>query len=271
MYFKILLNIILGYVSIEVEGYFIERFINLCQQKKIFLWNLHRTKTTIMKVNISIRDFKRIREIAKKTKTSEIYVAKKVVELANLGKEGEKDSHIGYYLISKGITKLYESLGIKKTEYSKRLKSKINLYINGIFIISVILSFLIGVSLYNLTGSIFLGILEGLIIFIPITEIVIKITQSVLGKIVKTTLLPKMDLSKGIDKENQTMVVIPTILEDAKKVEELSKKLEVYYLANKSENIYFTILGDCTSGDKEILEEDKRIIDKRYRKDRILK
>ena len=68
MYFKILLNIILGYVSIEVEGYFIERFINLCQQKKIFLWNLHRTKTTIMKVNISIRDFKRIREIAKKTK-----------------------------------------------------------------------------------------------------------------------------------------------------------------------------------------------------------
>ena len=118
----------------------------------------------------------KVKEIAKKTKTSEIYVAKKVVELANLGKEGEKDSHIGYYLISKGITKLYESLGIKKTEYNKRLKSKINLYINGIFIISVILSFLIGVSLYNLTGSIFLGILEGLIIFIPITEIVIKIT-----------------------------------------------------------------------------------------------
>ncbi len=68
MYFRILLNIIFGYVNIEVEGYFIERFINLCRQNKIFLWNLHRTKTTIMKVNLSIRDFKKIRAITKKTK-----------------------------------------------------------------------------------------------------------------------------------------------------------------------------------------------------------
>lgn len=68
MYLKILLNIILGYVTIEVEGYFIERFINICQSQKIFLWNLTRTKTTIMKANISIRDFKKIKSIAKKTK-----------------------------------------------------------------------------------------------------------------------------------------------------------------------------------------------------------
>ena len=40
------------------------------------------------------------------------------------------------------------------------------------------------------------------------------------------------------------------------------KKLEIYYLANKSENIYFALLGDCSSGpnkeekyDKEIIEE----------------
>lgn len=68
MYFKILLSYILGYVNIEVEGYFIERFINICNSKKIFLWNMKRKHSTIIRINIGIRDFKKIKEIAKKTK-----------------------------------------------------------------------------------------------------------------------------------------------------------------------------------------------------------
>ena len=68
MYFEILLSYILGYVNIEVEGYFIERFINICNSKKIFLWNMKRKHSTIIRVNIGIRDFKRIKKVAKKTK-----------------------------------------------------------------------------------------------------------------------------------------------------------------------------------------------------------
>ncbi len=68
MYFKILIGYLLGYVTIEIEGYFIERFMNICNSQKIFLWNLKRPKTTIMKVNVSIQDFKKLKPIAKKTK-----------------------------------------------------------------------------------------------------------------------------------------------------------------------------------------------------------
>ena len=56
------------------------------------------------------------------------------------------------------------------------------------------------------------------------------------------------------------MVVIPTIISKESKVKELIEKLEVYYLANKSENLYFTILGDCLPSDKEFLEEDNKIV-----------
>jgi len=38
------------------------------------------------------------------------------------------------------------------------------------------------------------------------------------------------------------------------------KKLEVYYLANKSENIYFALLGDCTSSKNENEKFDDEII-----------
>ncbi len=68
MYLKVLLNYILGYLNIEIEGYYIEKFINLCNNKKIALWNLKREKTTILNANIGITDFKEIRKILKKTK-----------------------------------------------------------------------------------------------------------------------------------------------------------------------------------------------------------
>ena len=68
MLVKIILNYILGYLNITVEGFFIERFINICSSKKIFLWNLKKKNPSILSANISIKDFKKIKEICKKTK-----------------------------------------------------------------------------------------------------------------------------------------------------------------------------------------------------------
>lgn len=68
MFLKILINYIIGYVNITVEGYFIERFINICISKKIMLWDIKRDKSTILNTNLGISDFKRIKQIAKKTK-----------------------------------------------------------------------------------------------------------------------------------------------------------------------------------------------------------
>lgn len=59
---------LLGYATISVEGYFIERFINICISKNILLWNMKRKKSSFLFTNIAIKDFKRIRQIAKTTK-----------------------------------------------------------------------------------------------------------------------------------------------------------------------------------------------------------
>lgn len=66
--FKILYLYLFGYVNIEVEGFFVERFINICFQKKIFLWKFERSKSTVITARIAIKDFKKLRNIAKKTK-----------------------------------------------------------------------------------------------------------------------------------------------------------------------------------------------------------
>lgn len=68
MFFKILLYYIFGYVNISVEGYFIERFINICISKNILLWNMKRKKSSFLYTNIGMKDFKKMKEIAKITK-----------------------------------------------------------------------------------------------------------------------------------------------------------------------------------------------------------
>lgn len=68
MLLKILISYIIGYVNISVEGYFIERFMNICISKKILLWNIKREKSTFLYANVGIKNFKKLKEIAKKTK-----------------------------------------------------------------------------------------------------------------------------------------------------------------------------------------------------------
>lgn len=67
MYIKLLMRLIFGYLRIEVEGYYIERFINICTNNKILIWNLKREKGVKLFLNIGIKDFKNIKEICKKT------------------------------------------------------------------------------------------------------------------------------------------------------------------------------------------------------------
>ncbi len=68
MFIKVLLSYLIGYVRIIVEGYYIERFINICTNNKITIWNLKRDKNVKLELNVRIQDFKEILKIAKKTK-----------------------------------------------------------------------------------------------------------------------------------------------------------------------------------------------------------
>ncbi len=201
-----------------------------------------------------------IKEIASKTKISEIYIAKKVVELAKKEQKSTKESHIGYYLIDEGLQKLYLTLGIKKEDPKQKVKFKTNLYIYGISLVSAFIAMWLGILVYTASHIAVLGIIEAILIYIPITEIITKLIQNILSKCVKPKLIPKMDFSKEVPKQYSTMIVIPSIIKSKEKVKELIQKLEVYYLANKSKNIYCTLLGDCTSGDLEKEKYDDDII-----------
>ncbi len=197
-----------------------------------------------------------IKELSKKTKISEIYIAKKCLELAQ-GKDGKK-AHIGYYLIDKGNTELLELLQGKRVKRCSNNK-KISIYIITKIIVSLVIAILFGLYIYRQTNTLWSFILTILLTYIPIETIFIQIVQYISNKLVKPKLVPKLDFQNGIPKESATFVVIPTIITKKEKIDEMMKKLEVYYIANKSENLYFALLGDVSASSKEEEDFDEEI------------
>lgn len=57
-----------GYVRISIEGYYISQFINICNNKKINLWNIKKDNEIKIFASVEIKDFKKLKYICKKTK-----------------------------------------------------------------------------------------------------------------------------------------------------------------------------------------------------------
>ena len=243
----------------------------------------------------------KIKEISKKIKISEIYVAKQALELSinqynemnyKLNEKDEnindqkkllyrKKSHIGYYLVDNGKNILLSKL-LGKDVNKISTRTKLNLYLISIYGISLVISIFIGINFYiqiypsilaffnnfaliysfimTVISSGILSLIFVAISFIMISYIMTQTIQYILGKIVKPSLIPKMDFRNGIPKESSTFVVIPTIISEEKQIKKLVKKLEVYYISNKTENMYFALLGDCSASDTKELESDDNLI-----------
>jgi similar to stage IV sporulation protein len=65
-FIKKYINKITGYVVVIVEGFFLEKFTNLCANNNISFWNLSRIGNSKMRIETNIKDFKKMRKQAKK-------------------------------------------------------------------------------------------------------------------------------------------------------------------------------------------------------------
>lgn len=159
-----------------------------------------------------------IEELSRKTKISEIYIARKCLELAkgkleqqsiieeklenqNINKkdiktEILKQQHIGYYLIAEGKNELLRELTNKRKGKINNIH-KMYFYIGIKTIITSIISILFGIFLYKQIQNLILSVLLTILIYIPIEEIVVQLAQYILGKIIQPKLIPKWTIQMG--------------------------------------------------------------------------
>ena len=221
--------------------------------------------------------FKRVSKTEKLLLEDEVY-AKMTVEskrlyrtqLLKLAKKHHKDEltyleelvantngseyHIGFQLFPKKKTSL-----------------RVILYICTIVFATVGISFVL--SKYFIAWR-WLGFL---LLLIPVSQLFVQIFNQLLIRFVPTTPLPKLDYSKGIPEETKTMVVIPTIVSSKEKIKTMFDVLETFYIINKTDNLYFTLLGDVKAGKEEVYDFDQELaeygveyasqLNKKYKKD----
>ena len=66
MLFKIIIKLLFGYKNIKIEGYYIEKFLNIITNRKIFLWGIKRKGNEQIYAKVGDNEFDKIIEIAEK-------------------------------------------------------------------------------------------------------------------------------------------------------------------------------------------------------------
>ncbi len=210
-----------------------------------------------------------VERIAKRTKTDELKVARYVLELAKnnhqIDSTDTRHSHIGYYLIDKGITEVEGKFNYRPhfTEYFSHfvLKYPTASYLGlTLVLMSLILVFFIS-TLTILGASLPLIIVFTLLSIIPASELALSVANWDFTLMIPPRVLPQMDTTFSIPSNAKTIVVIPTLLTSERVVLELFEKLEVYNLANQDKNIYFALLSDFADSNTAELPNDSAILE----------
>lgn len=212
-----------------------------------------------------------LEELARGSKLSELQVATLLVKktedmryrmISNSEIVSEKQMDLGYYLISSGRYEFEREIGFKIKLRNHIMRWYIYhrnfLYIGLIIFLSL---FFVSLCLKEIL-SMDLGVfyLIGFLALFPATDIAITLINRLTIYSLAPRHLPRLDLSKSIPSDLKTFVVVPTMLLNLQDVESQIEQLEVHYLSNKDESVYFAILSDWRDAHAEHLLEDELLL-----------
>ncbi len=222
------------------------------------------------KMDFTTRDRYRhvIENIAKKSDLSEEEVAQRAIRLAQesvvVNGSGERTVHVGFYLIDNGLKQLEAQAKVHFSAFAALRKLSVRvpllIYIGSIILMTVI--FTAGLLDKAYDGGLHgwpLGLI-GILFILCASQLAVALVNWVSTLLATPQPLPKMDFSKGIPPESRTLVVIPAMLMNTQNIKELIEALEVRYLANRDENLHFSLVTDFQDSDKETLPEDEPLL-----------
>ena len=225
-----------------------------------------------------------VERIARFSKNTELEVAALAVGLAqkNASRPNDRLAHVGFFLSGKGVKVLERTaeMTIPLRSILPRIARgfPLTFYLGGILVVTL------AVSIPLLQRSAALGIsawmfcLVALLSLLCTSQLAVALVNWFVTIFVQPSALPRLDFSKGIPAAEATLVVVPTMLISLRGVENLLEAMEVRYLANCDDQVYFALLTDfCDAaeehkaGDEELLRragEGIQALNQKYKSDR---
>ncbi|HEX7332649.1 MAG TPA: glucoamylase family protein [Pyrinomonadaceae bacterium] len=206
-----------------------------------------------------------VERISKRTRASELQIAEAAVKLAAQTKEdsGPK-KHVGYFLIDDGLTLLENNFRYQPRpgERLRRflLRHSTGTYLGTLTLLTLLIMSLLLYTMYAHGAAWPLLVVTAVLALIPASDLALTVLNWDLTHFFPPRLLPRMDTADGIPAEAATFVVVPTIFLSESQVHELVERLEVHYLANQVEHLYFALLGDFPDAASEETPADSNLL-----------
>ena len=209
-----------------------------------------------------------IEKIAKRTSLSEQEIARNVVSLADESHRSAPDdrrrAHVGFYLIDRGRGELERRVNYRahlgEALVRTVLRHPASFYLGAMAgLIAFILSpFLLYAFVSGATAWVLVGI--SVLLLVPASDLAVSVLNLDITFLLDPNLPPKLDTESGTPDHAQTFVVIPTILTSEDTVRDLLDKMEVHFLANRDDHIYFALLGDFADASSEHMPDDDVVL-----------
>ena len=228
----------------------------------------HDPSVTYSKMDFATRDLYRhvVEAIALHSPLSETEIAQRVVDLASHAVGAKKLTHVGYYLIDKGLKQTVQATQMKKRAGRRLLRHHqpvpLFLYLLAITVITIVTASTLFYPAYTAPGyGRWMPIVVGFLALSVSTQFAVPLVNWLSTLIIMPKLLPRMDFSKGIPVDCRALVVVPTLLSNKAYILELLEGLEIRYLANKDHNLHYALLTDLMDADAEFLEDDQELVE----------
>jgi hypothetical protein len=188
---------------------------------------------------------------------------------ARAGRRATVQRHVGYYLVDRGRTALEAGIGYHPTrrEALERLAARAPLacYCGAILLVwllTVSAAAAIGLKLemVRIAGPaaalLLLALYAG-----AAGQFAVSLVNWLCTLLAPPRPMMRLDFSAGIPAEHRTLVAVPAMLTSEPAVRELVEQIELRYLANQDDNLWFALLSDFPDADQEALAGDQRLLE----------
>ncbi|MFH1664890.1 MAG: cyclic beta 1-2 glucan synthetase, partial [Candidatus Omnitrophota bacterium] len=221
-------------------------------------------------MNFATRDRYRhvVEKISRRTGAAEEEVAQKAVMLAQerslLEGADDRTAHAGYFLIDKGLPDLEKAMGMRRTfgEVVSRIGRRFPLFFYlgtaAVFTSAATAAGLSFAYAHGAGGALMWGL--GALLLLCSSRFALAVTNWLTTAAVAPTVLARMDFSEGIPPGFRTLAVVPSMIGDKRSIDALIEDLEVRYLANRDDNLFFGLLTDFYDAPSGTMPEDEGLL-----------
>ena len=223
-----------------------------------------------------------VQRLARRSALDEVQVARAAIEHARksattaipgtplpVGGRATVRHHVGYYLVDRGRPALEASIGYRPTwraameQFAGR--APLACYLGAILLVwllTVIAAASIGVRLEMVrvagpaVALLLLALYAG-----AAGQFAVSLVNWLCTLLVSPRPMMRLDFSTGIPVEHRTLVAVPALLTSNRVVRDLVEQLELRYLANQDDNLWFALLSDFPDADQETLAGDQRLLE----------